>query len=631
MTFFNDVDSRRRGRSTRFGRVGIVVSACLLAAVTVGPTWAAPVPVGSVAIYSGPGISEPIGITVGPDGALWFTNSGNNSIGRIDITSHSVNNYTGAGCSSSECISHPVGIAAGPDNALWFTNYITASLNESIGRIDTSGSITTYKNSDNIGPNCSGPDCIAGPAEIVLGTDGALWFANAGNHTPGSIGRIDPFSHAVSHYTDPSIHYPIGIAVGPDGAIWFTNYFVGTIGRIDPISHIVSNYVDPTISIPTQITAGPDGGLWFTNQSNNSIGRIDAISHLISSYTDPTISSPRGITRGPDNAIWFTNFLNNSIGRIDPVSHIISNYTGTGINLPNRIVGGPDGAIWFTNLGNDSIGRLQAVADLDEDGVADDTDNCPALANPGQENADGDAFGDECDPTPNGTDADGDGIPDSTDVCPGTAGGESVDANGCSADQRDTDGDGVSNAADLCPGTLSGQSVDASGCSASQYDTDNDGVNDAVDNCPVTANPGQEDTDHDGLGDICDYALRVGGAFVVGDGSATGTVMFWGAQWSKKNTLSGGSAPPAFKGFAKFPATPACGSTWSTDPGNSSPPPAGPIPPYITVVVTSSTTKAGSTISGNVVRVVVVKTNPGYDSNPGHAGTGTVVATLCTS
>jgi hypothetical protein len=24
-----------------------------------------------------------------------------------------------------------------------------------------------------------------------------------------------------------------------------------------------------------------------------------------------------------------------------------------------------------------------------------------------------------------------------------------------------------------------------------------------------------------------------------------------------------------------------------------------------------------------------VKTNPGYDSNPGHAGTGTVVATVC--
>jgi hypothetical protein len=34
-------------------------------------------------------------------------------------------------------------------------------------------------------------------------------------------------------------------------------------------------------------------------------------------------------------------------------------------------------------------------------------------------------------------------------------------------------------------------------------------------------------------------------------------------------------------------------------------------------------------ISGTVVHVVIVKTNAGYDSNPGHPGTGTVVATLC--
>jgi IPT/TIG domain len=29
------------------------------------------------------GIDEPYGITAGPDGALWFTNAGNNSMGRI--------------------------------------------------------------------------------------------------------------------------------------------------------------------------------------------------------------------------------------------------------------------------------------------------------------------------------------------------------------------------------------------------------------------------------------------------------------------------------------------------------------------------------------------------------------------
>jgi hypothetical protein len=67
-------------------------------------------------------------IAAGPDGALWFTNPLNNSIGRI-TTSGTVTNHTGPG------ISHPSVIAAGPDGALWFTN----PLNNSIGRITTSG------------------------------------------------------------------------------------------------------------------------------------------------------------------------------------------------------------------------------------------------------------------------------------------------------------------------------------------------------------------------------------------------------------------------------------------------------------------------------------------------------------
>ena len=62
---------------------------------------------------------------------------------------------------------------------------------------------------------------------------------------------------------------------------------------------------------------------------------------------------------------------------------------------------------------------------------------------------------------------------------------------------------------------------------------------------------------------------------------------------------------------------------------NSTPPPAGPLPAYMAVVVSSSIGKSGSAISGNTVHIVVVKTNSGYDANPGHAGTGTVVAQIC--
>ena len=122
------------------------------------------------------------------------------------------------------------------------------------------------------------------------------------------------------------------------------------------------------------------------------------------------------------------------------------------------------------------------------------------------------------------------------------------------------------------------------------------------------------------------------GSFVIGDGNAVvgNRVTFWGAQWAKLNSLSGGPAPASFKGFASStsPNPPNCGGTWTSNPGNSSGPPSS-VPSYITVIVASSITKSGPTISGNIPEMVIVQTDPGYGPNPGHAGTGTVVAVFC--
>jgi hypothetical protein len=129
------------------------------------------------------------------------------------------------------------------------------------------------------------------------------------------------------------------------------------------------------------------------------------------------------------------------------------------------------------------------------------------------------------------------------------------------------------------------------------------------------------------------FTFTSGGNFVIGDQNASvgNAVTFWGAQWAKNNSLSGGSGPNSFKGFANTPATaPTCGATWSSDPGNSSGAPST-VPGYTAVIVSSNITKSGSTISGNIVEIVIVKTNPGYGPDPGHAGTGTVVGVLCAS
>jgi len=125
--------------------------------------------------------------------------------------------------------------------------------------------------------------------------------------------------------------------------------------------------------------------------------------------------------------------------------------------------------------------------------------------------------------------------------------------------------------------------------------------------------------------------------FVIGDLEAVvgNHVTFWGKQWWKDNDLSGGTAPASFKGFVTCTNNPpTCGDTWISDPGNSSFPP-DTIPADITVIVSSSITKSGSTESGNIVMMVTVHVDPCCYGKPveapGHEGTGTVTAVICSS
>ncbi|MGZ3601167.1 MAG: virginiamycin B lyase family protein [Ktedonobacterales bacterium] len=113
--------------------------------------------------------SEPLSITTGPDGNLWFVERGTNRIGCITPTGD-VKEYPvptpHAGLNS---------ITTGPDGNLWFTE---GSANK-IGRITPTGEVKEF----------SVPTPNAGLTSITTGPDGNLWFTE---HDAGKIGSIHP-------------------------------------------------------------------------------------------------------------------------------------------------------------------------------------------------------------------------------------------------------------------------------------------------------------------------------------------------------------------------------------------------------------------------------------------------------
>lgn len=162
----------------------------------------------------------------------------------------------------------------------------------------------------------------------------------------------------------------------------------------------------------------------------------------------------------------------------------------------------------YMNLGVQAGGviLLGNSYDKDEDAVEDGADRCPGT--PAGETVDASGCG------ASQRDTDSDKVSDSADRCPDTAAGAGVDAEGCSAEQKDADADGVTDGSDKCRDTPKGEPVDASGCSASQLDTDGDKVMDNADKCAETpagaqvdaqgCSPEQLDSDADGVSDALD-------------------------------------------------------------------------------------------------------------------------------
>jgi streptogramin lyase len=197
---------------------------------------------------------QPIGITSGPDGNVWFTEVGTNAIGRI--TPRGVVTEFPIPSASSD----PESITSGPDGALWFTEYGS----DSIGRMTTKGMVSEF----------ALPGSYAGLADIATGPDGKLWFTEMNADRIGRItvaGSVTEFSLPMISPLGPKS--PGGIISGPQGKLWFTES--PGIGSISPATGAIEEYGLPTVDAsPAGVAVGPDGNIWFTEPQRDLVGRL---------------------------------------------------------------------------------------------------------------------------------------------------------------------------------------------------------------------------------------------------------------------------------------------------------------------------------------------------------------------
>jgi streptogramin lyase len=296
--------------------------------------------------FSGPDISQPVGMAAAPDGTLWFANYGSDTIGEVDATTGTVTSHADAN------IDGPRSVTVAPDGVVWFTS----TENGRLGKIDA-GVVTTYPAIEQID-------------DVEVAADGDIWFNGFPSTGDERIGRFEPDTEDLYTYTVPGFVYRM--TADPTAGVWFAwSNASGGGARIRHITPPALITDPPTItgfsSAPatevTDLTFGPDGRIWFTAEDAGQIARMNPSTGAVTVFTHPQVRVPNEIIEGPGGDLWFTIRSGGRFGRIDPSTGAIVTYrdpTDT-VEGPIGLAVGGDGNLWYTRVvdgTNDLVGRL---------------------------------------------------------------------------------------------------------------------------------------------------------------------------------------------------------------------------------------------------------------------------------
>ena len=347
--------SRRVGRLIALGGVLLVVAAAAAALELLGghrgTAAVARAPSYSVALISSvspqlrasfPVGGNPSSLAVAA-GALWVLNADDQTVTRIDLTSHAERTYGTDGT--------PLDLAAG-DGSLWVVNgarvpkarvpnplvFLPRGLTPyavpaSVSSLDptTAWTLATIPLPEQVGAG-------APPLhEIALGARG-VWVINP----DGSVSRIDPYSKLVVQ-TIRNLN-PLGIASGAEGTWVIEGGASAWVARLSPDSEQIAKRVRvPASSLSGSIAVGA-GAVWLTDPNEGVVWRIDLTPGPVE-RTIPLAPCVSDVAYGA-GAVWVANAQTGTVSRVDPRTNRVTQTIPVG-NIPGRLtVGG--GGVWVT-------------------------------------------------------------------------------------------------------------------------------------------------------------------------------------------------------------------------------------------------------------------------------------------
>jgi len=241
--------------------------------------------------------SAPHGVVVGPDGAPWITDSGQNAIVRVDPATRAVRSWPLPG------------------------DVEYANLNT-----------------------------------LTFDRRGRIWFTGQS----GYYGRLDPVTGEVKVWPSPRGRGPYGITTTPGGDVYYASLAGNHIARIDTETGAATAIDPPTARQGARrVWSDSRGRIWVSYWNTGQVGMYDPATRAWREWRLPG-ERPRAYSVWVDeqDKVWLTEWTANAIVRFDPVTEKFESFPSNRSGADVRQMLGRLGEAWGAESGT---GRLVMI------------------------------------------------------------------------------------------------------------------------------------------------------------------------------------------------------------------------------------------------------------------------------
>ena len=242
--------------------------------------------------------SAPHGVIVGPDGAAWVTDSGQNAIVRVDPKTRAV-------------------------------------------RVWTLPADTGYANLNT----------------ATFDRKGRIWFTGQG----GFYGRLDPPTGDLKVWQAPRGRGPYGITTTPGGDVYYASLAGDHIAQINLETGAATVIEPPTKDQGARrVWSDSRGRIWVSYWNTGQVGMYDPATRTWREWKLPGNAHTYSVWVDDRDVVWLTDWSVNAIVRFDPVTEKFERYESNRSNASVRQMLGRPGEAWGAESGTDRLVMVPA-------------------------------------------------------------------------------------------------------------------------------------------------------------------------------------------------------------------------------------------------------------------------------